>query len=377
MLKFMRNKIVGVELKDENTLVATGTLADDMYGMRLEVTVRRSDLAITAINGSLDRYTTPECTHADDFLQEAVGFRVDAPEFGRQVHRTIWRRSCQHYASLLEDCGESLRQAATVLGHKPDDAIESPQSRQKPPPATTAAVPATPSHPPASSKAPLDHAGHGFVIDLHLHTAPASACASDPVDDMINEAKRIGLDAICLTDHNHVWQQRRVEELRAKHDFVLLRGNEITTDQGDMLVFGFYQDIRGIIPLTDLRSQVLEAGGIMIAAHPFRGFLTFGVGQLGLTVDAARQRPLFKMVDGIEIRNGKVTDEENRFAEEVAEALGLPALAGSDAHQVSEVGRYATRFNGPVENETALIAAIKEGRYEVLAFREHLQQGGS
>ena len=128
-----------------------------------------------------------------------------------------------------------------------------------------------------------------MIIDLHVHTFPASPCSSATVDQLIEEAKEIGLDGICLTDHNFVWDQEKVEALRERHEFLILRGNEITTDQGDMIVFGLERDIQGIIKLEELRQEVSKAGGYIIVVHPFRGFLTFGVGQLGLTPEKAME----------------------------------------------------------------------------------------
>jgi len=57
-----------------------------------------------------------------------------------------------------------------------------------------------------------------------------------PVDEMIEEAKRIGLDGICLTDHNYRWDPKDIQKLREKHQFLVLGGNEITTVQGDIVV---------------------------------------------------------------------------------------------------------------------------------------------
>jgi len=227
-------------------------------------------------------------------------------------------------------------------------------------------------HTPAAEANPTFTAQRGprTVIDLHVHTSPASPCSSAPVDAVIQEAKRIGLDGVCLTDHNHVWPCDQVEALRQKHGFLVLRGNEIITDQGDMLVFGLYRDVKGVIKLTDLRQEVLQAGAFIIAAHPFRGFLTFNIGQLGLTPEKAMQRPLFQSVDALETMNGRVTGDENAFASKVAAGLGLPATGGSDAHTVAEVGRYATRFSASIRSEEDLLAALKSGDFSPLAFRE-------
>ena len=375
MFDFMRNKIIGVEQKDGETLIARGALDDDMYGMRLKVTVRLPDLVITSIQGRLDRYTTPECPQADVFLQEVVGLSVRAGDFGRRVHKTVWRRSCQHYASLLVDCGTALCQAAGLLGHETGEADQASQADEKTAGKEDKGSKSGKSPFKSEETGPDRNKGDGFVIDLHVHTAEASSCSSAPVEELIQEAVRIGLDGLCLTDHNHLWEPQEAAELSRRHGLVVLRGNEITTDQGDMLVFGLDKDIKGITPLAELRREVLAADGFMIAAHPFRGFLTFGVDRLGLTVDKAGERELFTLVDGIEIRNGRVTAEENRFAEEVAEALGLPAVAGSDAHQVAEVGRFATRFEESVRDEQGLIEALRRGRFQAVSFRKEIKEG--
>ncbi len=126
--------------------------------------------------------------------------------------------------------------------------------------------------------------------------------------------------------------------LREKHGFVVLGGNEITTVQGDMVVFGLDEDIQGIIALKDLAEKVAAVDGFMIAAHPFRGFLAVSGDKLGLDVERAVARPMFSLVDGVETLNSKVTENENRFCGQVAEALELPVTGGSDAHLAGRSG---------------------------------------
>ncbi len=116
--------------------------------------------------------------------------------------------------------------------------------------------------------------------------------------------------------------------------------------------------------------MVSEVNGFIIAAHPFRGFLLFGSGQLGLTSEVAMQRPLFKWVDGVEVLNGKVTERENEFAGVVANGLGLPGTGGSDAHRVSEIGLCATRFEAEIHDEKDLVEALRNGGYSAVAFRK-------
>jgi predicted metal-dependent phosphoesterase TrpH len=380
--------MTNVVIKDTDTLAVHGVLDDDIYSLEIDVTIQLSEFKILALKGKWHRYTTPDCPRAIPLLQDVIGFRIDDEGFNQAVNKIIGRKACRHYANLLIECCDSVKEAALIhkwkdarkrhpdlrfadfisgekfgstLGrvdtsirveeeHRPNEKISTPKE-------TAGDVPAT-------------KLSSGFTIDLHVHTYPASPCSSAPEDDLIQEAKRIGLDAICFTDHNFVWDPERITALQNKHRFLILRGNEITTDQGDMLVFGLDEDIKGIISLESLKQKVMAANGFMIVAHPFRGFLTFDAAHLGMTPQKAMQKALIKQVDALEVLNGKVTPKENQFAHQVAEGLKLPATGGSDAHEVFEVGQYATRFSKPIQNETELVDALKNDNYVAIAYRK-------
>ncbi len=82
-----------------------------------------------------------------------------------------------------------------------------------------------------------------------------------------------------------------------------------------------------------------------------------------MTVEQACKRKVFDFVDAIEVRNGKVSDEGNDMAARVAARLGLPGTAGSDAHEVHEVGKWATDFEREIENEQQLVEELRAGRF--------------
>jgi len=380
MLKFARNKLVSIYRKDKDTLVAHGILEDDIYGLEVDVALSLSDLEILSIGGKWGRTENSECPRAIPFLQEAVGLRMDEG-FSRRVHKTVGRKACPHFANILLECCHAAREAAMVIrwetekDKNPDPAFDEFLSRDAGKPASQPESHLVSEQPRSGQKEGcLPAAGKGkefggMVIDLHVHSFPASSCSSVAVGELIAEAQKIGLDAICLTDHNHVWDPKAAAELSQQYNFLVLRGNEITTDQGDMIVFGLEKEIRGIVKLEELREAVLQARGFMIVAHPFRGFLTFGVGKLGLTPEKAMERPLFKLVDAVEVMNSKVTKKENDFAARVAAGLHLPATGGSDGHEASAVGIYATRFSRVIQDEKGLIEALKSGDYSPIAFR--------
>ena len=203
-------------------------------------------------------------------------------------------------------------------------------------------------------------------IDLHIHTSPLSACSYIDPQELIQEARRLQLDGICLTEHQVVWDPDEVDKLAAEAGISIFRGNEFTTNQGDILVFGFYEDIKELLIIQELRDKVTAADGYMIAAHPFRGFKTFGIGQLQLTVEQACKRKVLEFVDAVEIGNGKLSPEENNMARKVAEKLGLPGTGGSDAHRVDEVGTWVTVFEKEIESEIELVQELHAGRFKAV-----------
>ena len=200
-------------------------------------------------------------------------------------------------------------------------------------------------------------------IDLHIHTTPRSACSDLDPHELIQKARRLKLDGICLTEHQVLWDAHEVDKLAGENGIKIFRGNEFTTNQGDILVFGFYKDIKELLMIQELSEKVKTAGGYMIAAHPFRGFKTFGIGQLQMTVEQACQRKALEFVNAIEVSNGRLSADENDMARKVSQRLGLPGTAGSDAHRVDEVGSCLTVFENDIRNEHDLLRELHAGRF--------------
>ena len=203
-----------------------------------------------------------------------------------------------------------------------------------------------------------------MIIDLHVHTKPLSSDSTMSVEEVIQEAKRIGLDGVCLTEHNKVWEAKAINELREKWNFLLLRGVEVETTEGHVLVFGVYQDFEGIVHLDDLRKLVTREGGVMVAAHPFKGFVAFSSIKLGLSPEQAAKRPVFQKVDLIEGFSGRLSKDENDLAQEVGRRLGIKSTGASDAHSLKHLGKCVTIFENKISSEAELVSELKMGRFE-------------
>jgi predicted metal-dependent phosphoesterase TrpH len=203
-------------------------------------------------------------------------------------------------------------------------------------------------------------------IDLHLHTTAFSPCSAMSPDDLMLSARDSGLDGVCITEHNRIWPAPDAEALSRKHGLAVFRGVEVTTTGGDVLVFGLHEEPGSQIwTPEELRTRVDAVGGVAIAAHPFRGFLLFGFGQLRMNLEDALDNPTFSQVHGLEVCNCMVTAEENALAQEAAEAMGLLMMGGSDAHRAQDVGTCVTRFQDRIRDEQELVRALLAGRFAV------------
>jgi hypothetical protein len=215
------------------------------------------------------------------------------------------------------------------------------------------------------------------ILDLHVHTSWNSADSNLSPLALILEAKRLGLDGVVVTEHDRCWDRFAARELAVEHDFLFLRGMEVSTDLGHILVYGLDEYVSGIRRAEKLRQVVDDAGAVMVAAHPFRRIFTrdFRHGQEGSphTLDEAAERPLFTLTDGIEVCNGGSIDRENKLALEVCDYLGQAPTGGSDAHSDHGIGYYATLFDDPICSEADVIAALKQRRCRAVM----LQRGES
>ena len=193
------------------------------------------------------------------------------------------------------------------------------------------------------------------------------------VEELIEDSKSLGLDGICLTDHDNFWTAEQTRELSSKHDFLVIPGCEINTEAGHVLVFGLTQYEFGMHKPDFLQAAVERADGVMIAAHPYRRrFLEEPAERPGIReemLERAGGDGFFQMCQGIEVLNGRGSPVQNQFSLELGGRLRANLTAGSDAHKVEQIGTVATEFQRPVSCLGDLIRELREGRYSPVDLR--------
>ena len=208
-----------------------------------------------------------------------------------------------------------------------------------------------------------------MLIDLHTHTTPKSDDSYLKPDELIINAKRTGLDAICLTEHDWFWDDEDIAKLSQKHNFLIIPGVEITTEEAHLLVFGLKKYIFGMHHASFVRRLVDEAGGAIVVAHPYRRHFPIGAEpedeRYYPALTRACESPLFELADAIEVFNGRSLERENAFSQEMGGKLNMRGIAASDAHEVSDIGCCATFFETRITNLKELMVELKEGRFRV------------
>jgi predicted metal-dependent phosphoesterase TrpH len=211
-----------------------------------------------------------------------------------------------------------------------------------------------------------------MLIDLHCHTFPLSNDSFLTPDQLIERAKAVGLDGVCLTEHDSVWEPRKLRELAQRHNFLIIPGIEVNSEDGHILVFGLNRQVTGMHHLPQLAQLVTEAVGAMVAPHPYRQLtplLPMDDDFWTVALERAAANPVFQYVCALEAINGRATQDENTFSWQLCTRLGLPAVAGSDAHEPSDVGTCATRFQRPIADVEDLVQELKAGRFHAVSLR--------
>jgi sugar phosphate isomerase/epimerase len=210
----------------------------------------------------------------------------------------------------------------------------------------------------------------GTIVDMHVHTVRGAADSSLTPDQLIEEARRIGLTGVNISEHDRVWEPHLLEEFRERSGLFVSRGMEVSTDMGHMIVIGLDRYVPGIRRAAELRRVLDEVGGFMTVAHPFRHFFDpihfrrDGRPPFEMTPEEAAERmPVFKLVDEIEIANGGSTPRENQFALKVAKVLGKRGIGASDCHSTNGVGYFVTMFEDELRDQAHMLEQLRARRF--------------
>jgi predicted metal-dependent phosphoesterase TrpH len=187
-------------------------------------------------------------------------------------------------------------------------------------------------------------ADRDFVhVDLHMHTDHSPDCAT-PVDTLLDAAKRAGLGAIAITDHNEVSGALEARE-RADGIKVIVAEEVKTADQGEVIGLFIEEKIPRGRTLQETIAEIRRQGGLVYVPHPFD--------RMHAVPDYEHLLAVVEDIDAIEVFNPRVAISSfNEEAARFAAKYRIVAGAGSDSHVAQGLGSVKIRmrdFDGPEE----------------------------
>ena len=201
--------------------------------------------------------------------------------------------------------------------------------------------------------------------DLHVHTTYSSDSIITP-SDLVFYAKKRGLTAVAVTDHNQVEGAKKIAR---ETDFLIIPGTEVSSRDGHIVGLNVNEVIPRGLSADETVDRIHRAGGVAIACHPYALFK----GSIGQHVTAK-----FDAVETINASSFPFRSASSK-AEKLAERFSLPRVAGTDAHYGPVIGCAYTVIDSEL-NVESILKAIVDGRCEpaggALSLRMRLQNQG-
>lgn len=183
--------------------------------------------------------------------------------------------------------------------------------------------------------------------DLHVHTFYSADSTITP-QELVFYAKKRGLTAVAVTDHNKVEGALAIAK---QTDFLIIPGTEVSSSDGHIVGLNVTTPIPSGRSAEETVDLIHKVGGIAIACHPFALFKN----SLSKHVSAK--------FDAIETVNSSSFPFKRacRKAHQLAEKFNLPKVAGTDAHYGPVIGCAYTVIDADLKVD-AIVEAIKKRR---------------
>ncbi len=215
-----------------------------------------------------------------------------------------------------------------------------------------------------------------MILDLHSHS-DASEDSRAPLETYLKWLQRkrdlLPIDGIVLTEHRQWNPAADYRSLEDRYGILILRGAEVETEYGHILIYGVTDDMTRRFDFANVRlvaqevvTEVARMGGVAAPCHPGRP-------TIGLCEHYAAGKPPLEGVVAVEALNGGSRRGENERVQALIDSYGYGAFGGSDAHLVSLIGICATEFDDDVRTTAALVAALQGRRYRPVDFREQVR----
>lgn len=183
-------------------------------------------------------------------------------------------------------------------------------------------------------------------VDLHIHSRHSDGLCS--VEEIIERAAEIRLDAVALTDHDTMEGVEEARSLSRRYGVAVIPGCEISTLDGHLVALFLKHPVEKYLPLADTLRLLREQGAIAFAPHIFERRLLHGMQESTIAALLASPDPYRDVLIGVEIYGGGnlIMRDYTARATALAERYQLARIGNSDSHQRATIGQYITVFSG-------------------------------
>jgi len=200
-----------------------------------------------------------------------------------------------------------------------------------------------------------------LITQLHMHTTESKGTriAVDSIitpKQAVDLAKKNGIDAIAITDHNTTSAYPKIKKYAEKKGILLINGIEINTSDGHLIGLnvdvGFEKNLNRSMTALEVKDLIEGSGGEVYIPH------VFDIRNEGIGIKV-------KEIDGIvEVFNPlDIFRFEDRYADFVATRLNRPKAVGADAHMPKMFNLCLTVVDSEPDIHS-ILNAIKKGKVE-------------
>ena len=205
-----------------------------------------------------------------------------------------------------------------------------------------------------------------MILDLHAH----SIKSDDGRAKVKNycqwiSAKNIPIDGFVLTEHRQFDDESDYSELGQTFGLTILKGAEVETEYGHVLVFGVTPALQDAfdfsnihLALADVVAACKAHNAVAVPCHPGRK-------RVGMSAHL-EEFGVPEGVEIVEIYNGGSRDNEDQVSIDMAQTLGYRGIGGSDAQLGAGVCRCGTRLERARPNEQDLAASLQQGAFQAI-----------
>lgn len=183
--------------------------------------------------------------------------------------------------------------------------------------------------------------------DLHVHTTWSKDGVSTP-RQVIDTCIERGIGIVAISDHNEFGAYGEVKD---NGKVIVIPAEEVSSAEGHIIGLGIDRKIPAGLPIQDTIDAIHEAGGYAVAVHPYRWWSGLG-----------EKNTLAYDFDCTEALNARSIPHANVLSKRLAEKIGKPVTAGSDAHSPGRIGWGYVDLPDDITTWQEAVAAIMDGK---------------